>query len=300
MKQSNKLITEKDYMTIGQQSLTKIATQTTTTQDQIQLILLGRRHSIRNTIKDGGKNAEALVIKNLNLSILPLANTYTGANFSNPPTQEQILTIQECSKFIIEMFPMIGLQELRLAFSMAAAGKFENLNLETYYGKFSVQFLGKMLKAYLAKRKAVIAKIEHQLSLESSKQDKKETIKKNEEAKQAVIVKYNEVLAAFKQDGRIDALEVEILPYWGKILVDAKIINFTHDIKKEIVEEAKARAKKELSKEIDFGANQKPAHKRTLRGILEDVVKGSNNESFNDRWKAIYAKLIVIKSILNS
>ena len=104
-------------------------------------MLVGQKNNIRNTIKDGGEQAQAEVQKFLKLSILFLANTYTGANFLNPPTQEQLFTIEACSTFIIEMFPMLGMKEIELAFKMAAASKFQDLNLETYYGKFTVQHL---------------------------------------------------------------------------------------------------------------------------------------------------------------
>jgi len=210
------------------------------------LILLGRTHSIRSAIKSGGEEGRAMVIRNLNLTILPIANTYTGAQFSTPPTPEQILTIQACSQFVVDMFPMIGLKELQVAFSMAAANKFPKLNLETYYGKFSVQFLGKILNAYLNKRKGVIAKYEHQLSLEASKNTDTDKERKNEATKKIVIFNYNSLLEAFKENGDIDVLEEKIMPYWGKILVKANVINFTHKEKLEIVAESKERARREI------------------------------------------------------
>jgi len=268
--------------------------------DQIQLILLGRTHSIRSAIKSGGEEGRTMVIRNLNLTILPIANTYTGAQFSTPPTPEQILTIQACSQFIVDMFPMIGLKELQVAFSMAAANKFPKLNLETYYGKFSVQFLGKILNAYLNKRKGVIAKYEQQLSLEASKNIDKDKEEKNEATKKAIIEDYNKLLEAFRENGDIDMLEQKIMPYWGKILVNANIINFTHEQKLSIVAESKERAKREVSKEIEFGSNQSPANRRTLKAVLQAALKGEKNQSFDDKWKAIYSKLIVIKSILNT
>lgn len=264
------------------------------------MILLGQKHSIRNSIKDGGGEVRLMILKDLNLTILPIANTYTGANFSTPPTPEQILTIQACSQFIVDMFPMIGLRELQLAFSMAAANKFPKLNLETYYGKFSVQFLGKILNAYLEKRKGVLCEYEKQISIESSKPKEEVVKERNEIAQYAIIKEYNELKEAFELEGDLDVLNEKIMPYWGKILVQANIIQFTHEEKLEIVAEAKAQAKRELSKEIAFGSDQSPSKRRTLKGVLDDVLKMRKNASFDDKWQAVYSKLIVIKSILKT
>jgi hypothetical protein len=241
-----------------------------------------------------------MILKDLNLTILPIANTYTGANFTTPPTAEQILTIQACSQFIVDMFPMIGLRELRLAFSMAAANKFPKLNLETYYGKFSVQFLGKILNAYLEKRKSVLAEHDKQLSIEAAKPKEEVTKERNEIAKYAIIKEYNQLKEAFELEGDLGVLNEKIMPYWGKILVQANVIKFTHEEKLEIVAEAKTQAKRELSKEITFGSDQSPSKRRTLKSVLDDVLKMKKNASFDDKWQAVYSKLIVIKSILKA
>lgn len=238
-----------------------------------------------------------MVVKNITISILPLANTYTGANFSNPPTEEQRLTMITCAQFIVDMFPMIGLQEIQLAFSMAAANKFPQLNLETYYGKFSVQFLGKVLHAYLTKRKEVIANYETEVTKIEAQKDESEELEKNEKAKTHVIESYNALLAKFIESGDIDMLNEEVYPYWGKILVQEGLINFDHETKQGIVEEAKKLAGSDIHKELQD--EMRPAVRRSLQTVLTDIFELKENATFELKWRNKYAKLIVIKAIIN-
>ena len=70
---------------------------------------------------------------------------------------------------IVSMFPMLAPAELKEAFKLATAGKLKDINITTYYGKFTVQILGDILKAYLKLRNKALSKYENQLQIEQSK-----------------------------------------------------------------------------------------------------------------------------------
>lgn len=233
------------------------------------------------------------------LTLLPLVNTYFGVNFSNPPTQDQKLTIQECANFIVDNFPMIGLKEPRLAFSLASAGKFKGLNLETYYGKLSVQFIGKILSAYREYRAAIIAKYEEEVTKEDKERKKLEQKdSKNTETKEQVIKAYNELKSSYAEDLELD--ESKIFYHWAKILVKEGIINFTPEEKLEIYKEAKELVLSEMKQQ--FGVSQDIFERRTLKGMIDSIV-GSDlpeDQKFKNRAESKYSILLVIKSIINA
>ena len=264
----------------------------------IQLILVGRQHSIRATIKNGGPQAKEEIETGLKLTLLFLANTYTGANFNNPPNQEQKLTIEVCVNFILDMFPMLGIKEIELAFKLAAAGQFEKVNLETYYGKFTVQFLGKVLKSYLKKRNNILATYEHQKELQENKKVKIDLEDRNANTSKHVFDQYEALKEKFLETGDIEELEKNVCSYWGKILVGAGVINFSQEQKQEIVKEAKELTQKEIRKELAQSKNTANQN-RAIRTILQDIKDQRQNPSFDLKWKNTYAKLIIIKSIIN-
>lgn len=262
-------------------------------------MLTGQTHNIRTLLKDGGLETRENIEDTLSLSILFLANAYTGANFSNPPTEEQQFTINACTTFVVEMFPMIGLKEIELAFKMASAGKFHKLNLETYYGKFTVQFLGKVLNAYLTHRKKVLGTYSEQERLERNKQVKEDLDFRNENTHVHVLESYEKLKANWSKHGNIESLEKIVCSYWAKILVKQGKIVFTLEEKREILKESKIQVECELKKELDNGENQKPAHRRTLTGILQRIANNEQEPTFKLKVLNMYSKLIIIKSIIN-
>jgi len=235
--------------------------------------------------------------KALKLFVLYLANTYTGANFSNPPDQDEQRTLDASSKFILNKFPMLHMKELEEAFSMCMSGKLGNLNIEAYYGKFTIQMLGKVVRAYINHRSSFLVKLNQvqQQELETSNEGIKE--QKNQEAKEYVLKEYKDLKTKFEASGDMEILESSIYPYWGKILVESQIINFTHDQKKEIVEEAKSLTMKGINAKMNESTN--PNERRSLRSLLQDAGAEIKNDDFERKWTARYAKLIVIKSIIN-
>lgn len=80
------------------------------------------------------------------------AENYTSATNLN----EELL--KECTMFVFTNFGFLGVEEIKEAFRSAAA-RITDVDLNTYYGKFNVNILGKVLSEYKEYRKEIASKI---------------------------------------------------------------------------------------------------------------------------------------------
>jgi hypothetical protein len=234
----------------------------------------------------------------LTFAIMELANVYTGAKFTKPPTKDQAQVLAACSKIVLRDYVCLSLEELDEAFSLAVSGQFEGINIETYYGDFTPKILGTILKSYLVYRRKVLGAYNHQLQLSENKKKAIDLDERNNNTQKHVFEQYNDLKERFNESGDLELLEKEVCAYWGKILVQNNIITFTHDQKKEIVIEAKELTRKAIKTEMNESIN--PNERRSLRTVLQDIGAGEQNASFDLKWKNLYSKLIIIKSIINS
>ncbi len=271
------------------------------------MILNGTNNNIRKVLKTGHEREIGVIKANVYGAIIYLANVYTGANFTKNKPNEPLMTkdlsdiLDACQELVINQFPMLALEELKLAFEMASAGKFEGLNIETYYGKFSVHTLGKILKAYLAYRTSIAAKYSYSLELIEARKEDALKQQKNEDAKQEIIKEFNQLKETYMNDLEID--ESKIQAFWGKILVDAGLIKFTTEEKATIYEEAKEITKVEISNAIASIGKHTPAEKTSLRAILEKANTDNGLSElpidFKRKATANYSKLLIKKAIIN-
>lgn len=68
-------------------------------------------------------------------------------------------TVEEMGAFVLDRFGMYGIAEIELAFSLAAAGDLGDVDLQAYYGQFSVAALGGVLNAYRNYRSRVVSEL---------------------------------------------------------------------------------------------------------------------------------------------
>ena len=250
---------------------------TGTSKKQINTILDGQINNFRQIIKSNDLSAIGEIRNELTLTILYIANTYTGANFNNPPTKDDWISLRACSNLVLDMFPCFGMAELELAFKMAAAGKFPDLNLETYYGKFTVNFLGKILREYKKSRNKIIMKHDELKTKEEREMTPEQICKENERAKKSIISKFINLKERYNAGGHID---------------------FRDNIKKEIWNEAQQIAKEKLLNRIQ--SNKKTQlEKRTLKELFKKIEAGEQTDDFNQMSILEYSKLLVIKAITN-
>lgn len=236
------------------------------------------------------------VRSDLTLTIMYIANAYTGANISNPPLKDDWVILRACSNLVLDMFPCLGMAELELCFKMAAAGKFPNLNLETYYGKFTVNFLGKILREYKKLRNKVIMKHDELKAKEDREMTPEKIHEENERAKKTIISEFTDLKEKYKNDGEINFEKV--YSFWAKILIDEGYINFSDIEKKAIWHESQQIAKNKLANQVQSN-KQTQLEKRSVRELLKKVQSGEQTDDFKKMSILEYSKLLVIKSIIN-
>jgi hypothetical protein len=272
-----------------QEACSKMNTQPTT----MEMILIGRKNNFRSLLKANNLKKLATAKRQLKLAVLVIANTYTGANFKKPLNEESEFTLNECSKFIFEFYPMLSLPEITQAFKMAAAQKLD-VNIETYYGKFNVSILGQVLKKYMEYRNKIISAYETEKDKISAKIEQEEIDRKNEITRKEVIKKYNKIKEQYLTGGEEKILR-KIKPFWCKILLDANIIKLTTEQKQECWQEAKKQAILEIKKEMS--ANIPATRKVTLKRYLKKIESGSEVDELNNKAISHYSINIVLKSI---
>jgi hypothetical protein len=243
--------------------------------------------------------------KDINLEIimkvLVLANTYTGARFTNPPSKEQAFVLDACSRMVLRDYLSLSVSELDEAFSLAVSGKFEGLNIETYYGEFTPQILGKILKAYSIHRKEVLAEYRKEsllLKWAEDKYTKEQQEQFNLDAKNQIHKEYNEVKKIFNKDPLEFNAEM-VKGSWAKRLVEDGVIVFTLEEKRGILEEAKQfcinKLKADKSK-TNLGSSKRLSIKHTLKR----VANGEKDNDFQSKVVAKYSRLLIIKSFVKN
>ena len=261
----------------------------------ISIILNGKICNIRSVLKSNDQEAIKELNEKLKLAILFLANTYTAANFKTPLNRQNKQIIEAAAEFVISMFPQLAPEELKEAFKMAAAGRFEGLNIEIYYGKFSVQILGKVLKAYIEFRKKCLAKYENMLQIEQSRAEDINKEAKNAAIRTEIGQIYNEMKKLYIDKGEIK--EGLIKAFWAKILIEEKIIDFTENEKLSIYSQAKEKTKNEYKKKL-LKNEVKASEKMQVRNLLKELKEGVETQNFKAAVINEYSRLLIIKSIL--
>lgn len=276
--------------------------QTNIKREVITTIIKGSNKNFRAVLKTNDDKQIKIMQQYVWGYILHCANVYTGAQFpSDKITKDHADIIDACQELVFSQFPMLSKDEIKLAFEMASAGRFD-INMETYYGKFSVQFLGKILKAYLTYRTNVISKYNESLQLIESRKEDDLKEEKNQKARELVIEEYLKMKETYQNELDID--ESKIQSFWGKILVDSNLITFTMEEKAEIYNEAKALVKEQMQKDLLDESKLSQSERISLRMLLKKVNETENTNDIPEDYKskciAAYSKLIVKKSIINT
>lgn len=282
---------EKALMNILKTTLTAVNLP----QQTFSIMLNGKIANIRNTLKAAPGQKKQLY-NNLNKAVLYLANNYTGANFQRPLSSENKEIIESCTDFIVSMFPMLSPEELKEAFKLATAGKLKDINITTYYGKFTVQILGDILKAYLKLRNKALSKYEKQLQIEQSRKEDTDKEQKNALIRTEIAQIYSQIKKQYIDKGIL--IEAKIRAFWAKILIEEKIILFTKAEKRAIWQEARTKTQKNLKEELSYNMNLSTPEKIKIRNILKDLNTQQKNENFEAAVIAEYSRLLIIKSII--
>lgn len=123
----------------------------------------GLRLSIRRQVAQQGP----LAMTCLGDELAYCAQHYSGAH--DVPDE----LMDEALEFVSTRFGGIGVDEIREAFRLAAAGDLGELNMKAYYGHFTIVILGTVLHAYLDYRSRVVqalARKEREQQIEEAQQ----------------------------------------------------------------------------------------------------------------------------------
>ena len=251
-----------------------------------------RNNSLRDVLKSNDEQKIKEQYRTLNIALVIIANTYTGANFGTKLNEVDKNIIKSCADFILEFHSGLNIKEVEQAFKIASSGKFD-INIETYFGKFNVSILGKVLKAYQQLRNKIIIQIEEAEQKEQQRlkqeQDQEKISKLNAETRSYVIDQYKQI----QESGNIPE---NIPSYWGKILVEEGIIDFNQRQKNLIYAEAKNNVQGILAKKL-AAPSTKTVDKINIRRQIKMLFSGKSNVDLDAMFLNEYSKLIVLKSL---
>lgn len=200
--------------------------------------------------------------------------------------------IYMCIDFIRNNYSHLGAIEIKQAFEMAAANKFNNVDMKAYYGQFTISMLGDILSAYSEERKKALNAILKEQD-KSNKLEKEilEAERKNIDARQKVIKEYNWFLEIKKKGEKITFLDWDNIPmYWAKILIEEETVSLPSERKKELWKEAKDIVLKQTRNVANDFTNLYEA--KSARNLLKSF-ENSSAKTLQEKAEVVYCKLYV-------
>ena len=246
-------------------------------EDRLKLIVAAYQNPIRTMDKTD-------VVSGCSAMVVICAKMYCGMQ------EDKMLpeAIQESVRFIYKNFSMLGVQEIREAFSMAAANRWEGITMSSYYGQFTIAMLGDILSAYLKYRRMVISEVMNVIEQEEKdRKHEQEKVAKNEKAIQLVIQDLENKLISLQSGEQIEWDSWHDVPaFYAEIACANGFIEDDRIFKAQIWEQSKQLAKHELIATAQDYSNLSAA-RQAKRKLMQ------NFEGTIDPAKRIYAKLLV-------
>lgn len=237
---------------------------------------------------NGPQNIRAMVVANEATALVQLsaelefaATSYCGA------AKTDVSTFDECMDFTVRRFGHLACDEIREAFRLAAAGELGDVNMQSYYGLFTVTMLGAVLHAYDEYRNRIVA------ALRRAENDAyvaaREAARKPHDSDEWMIARVAQLLALTSPDqSNVTAYDHDFLEKKGWMQND-------RETKEAAWLEAKSLAIAQVSEEMQ-GCNS--AMRVGLQKILKDVEAGNSNSDFKTRRTGIAKRLLVIRWII--
>ncbi len=235
----------------------------------ITQVLLRQHQSIRQL------ENEALLIVRIQL----IAEAY-GAR-----QQVSDVVLHACKTLIQNRFSMLSLEEISIAFRMAAAREFKNVELEVYGGVWNASILGKVLGAYMEYRRK-------QLVLAHQEQQKNNRIQVDPE----LIQSYNQQLylefesMIIEKSSQLSHWE-DVPVFWYSISKKLKLLEINKRDAYIIYNWATKISEKELKIQLRNCKNM--IEKMNVRKLLVQLENGQH-----DRAKVISQKVAVWVGLL--
>jgi hypothetical protein len=250
-------------------------------KSEIKTMILGYESPIRNMTKDD-------ILSSLSIALPICAELYCGIRKSE--FNETVMV--EAIQFIYNYYGELGAVEIKQAFEMASANKFEKVDMKAYYGQFNLSMLGDILSAYKAKRNSVLNKVisEHEKNV-AGDTFWNEVEHKNYLARQKVIAQFQDQLDKKRKGLQLDYKHWdELWMYWAKILVDQKIVELPEVRRRQLWSEAKDIVLKRLRK---TAGNFEDFYEAKSARFQLKSLENKADQTLQQKAEVIYTKLFV-------
>jgi hypothetical protein len=250
-------------------------------KSEIKTMILGYESPIRNMTKDD-------ILSSLSIALPICAELYCGIRKSE--FNETVMV--EAIQFIYNYYGELGAVEIKQAFEMASANKFEKVDMKAYYGQFNISMLGDILSAYKSKRNNVMNKVisEHEKNV-AGDTFWNEVEHKNYLARQKVIAQFQDQLDKKRKGLQLDYKHWdELWMYWAKILVDQKIVELPEVRRRQLWSEAKDIVLKRLRK---TAGNFEDFYEAKSARFQLKSLENKADQTLQQKAEVIYTKLFV-------
>lgn len=232
------------------------------------------------------------VVEKVNAALIICASMYCGVQKDKTEPE----TMKEATRFVYSKFNMLGLDEIREAFSMCAANIFEGVNMKAYFGTFTISMLGDILHAYKKHRDDILDKLlKAQQAAEDERLQEERKVVKNEEVRLQAKEEIELAIKAAK-DGLPFWEHWEDIPiHYTQIAIDYKIINLSDAEKLTLWHEAQRLSKMQIIKEATevLNTEKRAMQVKAARDILQQIKEGQEINKLKDNAKRIYSKLLI-------
>jgi hypothetical protein len=258
-----------------------LSTSTLCSSKRLAVIASGYDNPIRSMSKDQ-------VVQQVQPMLMICAKMYCGVREDRTLPE---LT-QEATRFVYSKFSSLGLEEIREAFSMAAANYFDGVDMKAYFGTFTIAMLGDILAAFTKYRNKIVNELlDSQDKAARAEAEESAKLLKNEETRHAVC---QEIVTAIQaaQDGMPFWEHWEDIPaYYSKIALESGVIAVEGEKKKMLWQEAQRLAKQQV---IELSSDESRfMEAKHARDILKDMMAGKEVKSLKDSAVRIYSKLLI-------
>ena len=188
--------------------------------------------------------------------------------------QSDVLVNQKIARFIIEYFSDLTLQEIEYAFDLSMMGRLNLGDQAEHYGKFSQQYVARVLTAYTVYRGKIVSRIKDMLAEYESDEDRKKKLSSVHYESISYMLKRFD--AFINNNYQFKPLDLRIwYMHWRYIES-----NNLATVPEEIRNECRVKAKEFLIKEYESSARKVPSKEaKPIREHLAKVMKSIYNDN---------------------
>lgn len=190
---------------------------------------------------------------------------------------------EEAAKLILEKFSFLGLNEIREAYRLWAAGVTDPKGAEMYGGTFNAGQLGRVLGAYCEHRKAVIGVYLREVAAAKEQAEDKARREKMQ-------AQFEENFPRRIAEARQTMTDWREVPgFWYQAALDRGLFTITRAEALEILEEARELARLEVENEAE---DLETSRRKLLLAVLESA------DDMEAKAKAIARKITVFRKLI--